>query len=50
MQLFARRHKPGTLVSEEVIHVKARVSVIAYSQDDYEEMEAKSVEECFQHI
>ena len=54
MRLFGRKHKPGTppgtFVSDEVTHVKASVTVIAYSQDNYEEAETESVEECFQRI
>ena len=54
MRLFGRKHKPGTppgtLVSDEVTHVKASANIIAYSQDNYEETKTESMEECFQRI
>lgn len=39
---------PGTLMGTS--HVKARITVIAYSPDDYEKSEVESAEECFQQV
>ena len=52
MSLPAKGHSlgtpPGTLA--KTADVKARLAVVAYSPDDYEEVKAESVEECHQQI
>ena len=52
MSLLAKKYSlgtpPGTLV--ETADVKARLIVVAYSPDGYEEVKAESVEECHQQI
>ena len=41
---------PGTLVSEEALAVKAKMTAISYSADELEEKEAESVDECFDYV
>ena len=55
MLTFKRRRSkpgtpPGTLVSEATPAREVKVTVISYSQEEYEEIEAESVEECFQYV
>ena len=55
MKLFKKKYSPpgtppGTLISKEVPSREVKVTVISYSSDEYEELEAKSVEECFEYV
>jgi magnesium transporter len=55
MLIFKRRRSrpgapPGTLVPEATPAREVRISVISYSPDEYEEIEAKSLEESFQYV
>lgn len=55
MLIFKRRHSrpgapPGTLVPEATPAREVRISVISYSPDEYEEIEANSLEEAFHYV
>lgn len=55
MLMFKKRRfkpgaPPGTLVPEAAPARETKVTVISYSQEEYEEIEAGSVEECFQYV
>ncbi|MBM3237641.1 magnesium/cobalt transporter CorA [Candidatus Poribacteria bacterium] len=55
MRLFKKRYSPpgtppGTLIPKEVPRGEIKITVISYSPDEYEELEAKSAEECFEYV
>lgn len=53
MGIFRKRYSPpgtppGTLIPERVS--KAKITLISYSPEEYEELETESVEECFKYV
>jgi len=41
---------PGTLIAEEGAPREVRLTLVSYSPEDYGEMEAESVEQCFRQV
>ncbi|MBC8235921.1 magnesium/cobalt transporter CorA [bacterium] len=55
MRLFKRKSSPpgtppGTLIPEETPGKEVKITVISYSPDEYEELAAKSIGECFEYV
>jgi len=55
MRLFKKRYSPpgtppGTLIPEEAPRREVKMTIISYSSDEYEEIETKSVEKCFEYV